>query len=74
MDLPLVANAIYGRRAWKSIFFGEGLTWNFDVSVLVWIGIMSMIIILGIALQRKSVIAENTEQKQQHNDWISNKA
>ena len=58
----------------RIFFFGEGLTWNFDVSVLVWIGIMSMIIILGIALQRKSVIEENTEQKQQHNDWISNKA
>ncbi|MDM5286180.1 YhgE/Pip domain-containing protein [Peribacillus frigoritolerans] len=33
-------------------FFGEGLTWNTPVSVLVWIGLVSMFIILGTALKR----------------------
>ncbi|MCP1154862.1 DUF3533 domain-containing protein [Peribacillus frigoritolerans] len=33
-------------------FFGEGLTWNTPVSVLVWIGMVSMFIILGTALKR----------------------
>jgi ABC-type polysaccharide/polyol phosphate export permease len=33
-------------------FFGEGLTWNTSVSVLFWIGLISMIVILGTALKR----------------------
>lgn len=33
-------------------FFGEGLTWNTPVSVLVWIGLVSMFIILGTSLKR----------------------
>ncbi|MBD8135829.1 DUF3533 domain-containing protein [Bacillus sp. CFBP 13597] len=37
-------------------FFGEGLTWNTPVSVLVWIGLVSMFIILGTAL--KSITAK----------------
>ncbi|MFJ7467202.1 YhgE/Pip domain-containing protein [Peribacillus frigoritolerans] len=37
-------------------FFGEGLTWNTPVSVLVWIGSVSMFIILGTAL--KSITAK----------------
>ncbi|CAK6481357.1 hypothetical protein BFRIPC_00019 (plasmid) [Peribacillus frigoritolerans] len=45
----------------KIFFFGEGLTWNTDLSALVWIGVVSMFIILGTALKRKS--KENTEQK-----------
>ncbi|RID83506.1 DUF3533 domain-containing protein [Peribacillus asahii] len=36
-------------------FFGEGLTWNTPVSVLVWIGLVSMIVILGTALKRNRV-------------------
>lgn len=36
----------------KLFFFGEGLTWNTSVSVLVWIGLGSMIVILGSALKR----------------------
>ncbi|AGK52859.1 YhgE/Pip domain-containing protein [Bacillus sp. 1NLA3E] len=32
-------------------FFGEGLTWNTPVSVLVWIGSVSMVVILGTALK-----------------------
>ena len=34
-------------------FFGKGLTWNTPVSVLVWIGVVSMLIILGTGLKRK---------------------
>lgn len=37
-------------------FFGEGLNWNTPVSVLVWIGLVSMFIILGTAL--KSITAK----------------
>ena len=35
-------------------FFGEGLTWNTSVSVLVWIGLVSMIVILGTALKKRN--------------------
>ncbi len=47
----------------RIFFFGEGLTWNFDVSALVWIGIVSMIIIVSTTMKHNSEIAENTEQK-----------
>lgn len=33
-------------------FFGEGLTWSTPVSVLVWIGLVSMLILVGTALKR----------------------
>ncbi|MDF1996778.1 YhgE/Pip domain-containing protein [Peribacillus frigoritolerans] len=36
-------------------FFGEGITWNTPVSVLVWIGLISMIVILSTALKRNGV-------------------
>lgn len=39
----------------KIFYFGEGLTWNTPVSILVWIGIAGMIVILGTALKRKKV-------------------
>ena len=42
-------------------FFGKGLTWNTPVSVLVWIGVVSMLIILGTALKRKTVKDKNTK-------------
>lgn len=42
-------------------FFGEGLTWNTPVSVLVWIGLVSMFIILGTALKRITAKEQITE-------------
>lgn len=42
-------------------FFGKGLTWNTPVSVLVWIGIVSMLIILGTALKRNKVTNQDNE-------------
>jgi ABC-type polysaccharide/polyol phosphate export permease len=39
----------------KLFFFGEGLTWNTPVSTLIWIGLGSMIVILGSALKRNKV-------------------
>ncbi|MCT4479845.1 DUF3533 domain-containing protein [Peribacillus frigoritolerans] len=36
-------------------FFGEGLTWSTPVSVLVWIGLVSMIVIMSTALKRNRV-------------------
>lgn len=39
----------------KLFFFGEGLTWGTSVSVLLWIGFVSMIVILGTALKRYSM-------------------
>jgi YhgE/Pip-like protein len=42
-------------------FFGEGLTWNTPVSVLVWIGSVSMFIILGTALKSMPVKEQITE-------------
>ena len=35
-------------------FFGKGLTWSHSISVLVWIGIVSMIVILATGLKRNS--------------------
>ncbi|MBS4201339.1 DUF3533 domain-containing protein [Bacillus sp. FJAT-49732] len=45
----------------KLFFFGEGLTWNTPVSILVWIGLVSMLIILGTALKPNSVKEQVTE-------------
>ncbi|WP_249595641.1 YhgE/Pip domain-containing protein [Peribacillus frigoritolerans] len=42
-------------------FFGEGLTWNTPVSVLVWIGLVSMFIILGTSLKRITAKEQITE-------------
>lgn len=42
-------------------FFGKGLSWNTPVTVLVWIGIVSMVIILATALKRSAVKEHKTE-------------
>ncbi|KAA0765869.1 YhgE/Pip domain-containing protein [Bacillus sp. SH5-2] len=42
-------------------FFGKGLSWNTPVTVLVWIGIVSMVIILATALKRSVVKGHKTE-------------
>ncbi|MFF2755627.1 YhgE/Pip domain-containing protein [Psychrobacillus sp. NPDC058041] len=39
-------------------YFGEGLTWNTPLSVLVWIGLVSMIVILTSVLKRNKVKKE----------------
>lgn len=35
-------------------FFGKGLTWNSPISTLVWIGIVSIVVILVSALKLNS--------------------
>ncbi|PQZ52793.1 MULTISPECIES: YhgE/Pip domain-containing protein [Bacillus] len=42
-------------------FFGKGLAWNTPTTVLVWIGVVSMFIILGTALKRSVVKEHKTE-------------
>ncbi|MBJ7996497.1 YhgE/Pip domain-containing protein [Bacillus mycoides] len=42
-------------------FFGKGLAWNTPLTVLVWIGVVSMVIILGTALKRSAVKGHKTE-------------
>ncbi len=42
-------------------FFGKGLAWNTPITVLVWIGVVSMVIILGTALKRSVVKEHKTE-------------
>ncbi|MEK4743201.1 MULTISPECIES: YhgE/Pip domain-containing protein [unclassified Bacillus (in: firmicutes)] len=42
-------------------FFGKGLTWNAPLTILVWIGVVSMVIILGTALKRSAVKGHKTE-------------
>ncbi|MES5927390.1 DUF3533 domain-containing protein [Bacillus cereus group sp. MG9] len=42
-------------------FFGKGLTWNTPLTILVWIGVVSMVIILGTALKRSAVKGHKTE-------------
>ncbi|EEL05499.1 hypothetical protein bcere0014_29080 [Bacillus cereus BDRD-ST196] len=42
-------------------FFGKGLAWNTPLTVLVWIGVVSVVIILGTALKRSAVKGHKTE-------------
>ncbi|HIE6630408.1 YhgE/Pip domain-containing protein [Bacillus luti] len=42
-------------------FFGKGVSWNTPVTVLVWIGIVSMVVILATALKRSAVKEHKTE-------------
>lgn len=42
-------------------FFGKGLSWSTPVTVLVWIGVVSMVIILGTALKRSVGKEHKTE-------------
>ncbi|MDR2995582.1 YhgE/Pip domain-containing protein [Bacillus cereus] len=42
-------------------FFGKGLSWNTPVTVLVWIGIVSAVIILATAFKRSAVKGHKTE-------------
>ena len=42
-------------------FFGKGLSWNTPVNVLVWIGVVSMVIILATAFKRSVVKGHKTE-------------
>ena len=42
-------------------FFGKGLSWSTSVTVLVWIGIVSMVIILATALKRSAVKEHKAE-------------
>ncbi|WP_242212979.1 YhgE/Pip domain-containing protein [Bacillus cereus group sp. BfR-BA-01383] len=42
-------------------FFGKGLSWNTPVTVLVWIGVVSMVTILATAFKRSAVKGRKTE-------------
>lgn len=42
-------------------FFGKGLAWNTPLTVLVWIGVVSVVIILGTALKRSVGKEHKTE-------------
>ncbi|EJQ50729.1 YhgE/Pip domain-containing protein [Bacillus cereus BAG6X1-2] len=42
-------------------FFGKGLSWNTPVTVLVWIGVVSMVTILATAFKRSAVKGHKTE-------------
>ncbi|TKI21135.1 phage infection protein, partial [Bacillus cereus] len=42
-------------------FFGKGLSWNTPVTVLVWIGIVSMVTILATTFKRSVVKGHKTE-------------
>ncbi|MES5955633.1 DUF3533 domain-containing protein [Bacillus fungorum] len=42
-------------------FFGKGLSWNIPVAVLVWIGGVSMVIILATAFKRSAIKEHKTE-------------
>ncbi|MFJ8455271.1 YhgE/Pip domain-containing protein [Bacillus paramycoides] len=42
-------------------FFGKGLSWNTPVIVLVWIGVVSMVIILATAFKRSAIKEHKTE-------------
>jgi YhgE/Pip-like protein len=44
-------------------FFGKGLSWNSSLSTLVWIGVVSMIIILASALKLNSIKDKTQNQK-----------
>ncbi|TKH46118.1 phage infection protein, partial [Bacillus cereus] len=42
-------------------FFGKGLSWSTPLTVLVWIGAVSMMIILATAFKRSGVKEQKTE-------------
>lgn len=42
-------------------FFGKGLSWSTPVTVLVWIGAVSMVIILMTAFKRSAIKEHKTE-------------
>ncbi|MED2041103.1 DUF3533 domain-containing protein [Bacillus wiedmannii] len=42
-------------------FFGKGLSWSTPLTVLVWIGVVSMVIILATAFKRSVVKGQKTE-------------
>ncbi|MGG0260642.1 ABC transporter permease [Bacillus mycoides] len=42
-------------------FFGKGLAWNTPLTVLAWIGVVSVVIILGTAFKRSVVKGHKTE-------------
>jgi YhgE/Pip-like protein len=44
-------------------FFGKGLTWSSPVTTLVWIGVVSMVIILASALKLNSIKNKTQNQK-----------
>ncbi|MFF2445523.1 YhgE/Pip domain-containing protein [Neobacillus sp. NPDC058068] len=44
-------------------FFGKGLTWNSPLSTLVWIGVVSMVLILASALKLNSIKDKTQNQK-----------
>ncbi|MBD8004962.1 YhgE/Pip domain-containing protein [Bacillus norwichensis] len=45
----------------EQFFFGKGLTWNNSVSALFWLGLVSMLTILGTALKHKTGKEQNSE-------------
>lgn len=44
-------------------FFEKGLSWNTPVSVLVWIGLVSMLILLASALRVNSAKEQESQRK-----------
>ncbi|MGF6950427.1 ABC-type polysaccharide/polyol phosphate export permease [Neobacillus sp. B4I6] len=44
-------------------FFGKGLTWSSPVTTLLWIGVVSMVIILASALKLNSIKNKTQNQK-----------
>ncbi|WDH80677.1 YhgE/Pip domain-containing protein [Paenibacillus urinalis] len=44
------------------LFFGQGLSWNSDLSVLMWIGIVSMLVILATAVRAVKVQKDHEHQ------------
>lgn len=44
-------------------FFGEGLTWSSPLSTLVWIGLVSMVIILASSLKANSINEKTSTEK-----------
>ncbi|MED0989964.1 YhgE/Pip domain-containing protein [Bacillus nitratireducens] len=42
-------------------FFGKGLAWNTSLTVLVWIGVVSMVIVLATAFKRSAIKEHKTE-------------
>lgn len=44
-------------------FFGKGLSWSTPLTILVWIGVVSMMIILATAFRRSAIKEHKTELK-----------
>ncbi|SCA97051.1 Protein of unknown function [Bacillus mycoides] len=51
----MVINAIYGTSSTRVVLFEKELSWDSSVTTLVWIGVVSMLVVIASALKLNSI-------------------